>query len=606
MQRLNNLSLGLKLIGIAVIVLTVLLVSTILLLGNNTNNLTQELGTERVGEEANIVLSRIETGQRDLRIDADFLASGVLLFQAVGRRSGEDVSEIMNSANQALALDDIDVVDGDGNRLFDLASDANDEEDALLQLSLAGQSRSELFVETIDGEVQLSLVASVPIVSIRGNVLGALQISRVIDNALLDEFAFSRTNIELGLVYGGDIKAFSRSNGLISPRYLANEGRGLQVMIGQGSRSVATSSVLNAPNGLPYVTAHVGLNPVNADQLASLIVLVELGEIATFQSVTLTNTILVFVLLTIISIVLLYAATNFIVIRPIDTLTLSTQQMIEGNYSQRIPVAAKDEVGRLAENFNMMAVAIQQRETSLQAAREQAVNADKVKSAFLASMSHELRTPLNAIINFSKFIRRQIVGPINEEQDKLMANIVDSGQHLLNLINDILDMSKIESDSLRLFIEPNLKFNEILNSALKYVHPILADKPVELVQDIPADLPPMTADRKRLIQILLNILSNAAKFTDEGHIKVSVAVAGEQLKVSIADTGHGIAPEDHHNVFTAFKQTETGLRQGGGTGLGMPICKRLVEIHGGRLWFESELNKGTTFFIELPLHSKQD
>ena len=236
------------------------------------------------------------------------------------------------------------------------------------------------------------------------------------------------------------------------------------------------------------------------------------------------------------------------------------------------------------------------------AAKEEAEQANTVKSAFLASMSHELRTPLNAIINFSKFLKKGIPGPVNEEQGQLVGSIADSGQHLLNLINDVLDMSKIEAGSLSLYVETGIDLHQIIETAIQYTNPLLADKPVEIQQDVPAELPTLTGDRKRLLQIFLNVLSNACKFTDNGSVKIRVQNETDRLLVSVADTGAGIAAEDSKDVFTAFKQTESGLRQGGnGTGLGMPICQKLVEAHEGRIWFESQVGTGTTFYVELPL-----
>ena len=236
------------------------------------------------------------------------------------------------------------------------------------------------------------------------------------------------------------------------------------------------------------------------------------------------------------------------------------------------------------------------------AAKEQAETADRVKSAFLASMSHELRTPLNAIINFSKFLKKGIPGPVNQEQEELVGSIAESGQHLLNLINDVLDMSKIEAGSLKLYVESGIDLRAIIETAIQYTQPLLIDKSVELQQDIPADLPLMKGDRKRLLQVFLNILSNACKFTEAGYVKISVRTESDWLLLSVEDTGSGIAPQDVGDVFTAFKQTESGLRQGGsGTGLGMPITHKLVEAHNGRIRFESELGVGTTFFVELPI-----
>jgi signal transduction histidine kinase len=238
------------------------------------------------------------------------------------------------------------------------------------------------------------------------------------------------------------------------------------------------------------------------------------------------------------------------------------------------------------------------------AALEQAERANSVKSAFLASMSHELRTPLNAIINFTKFVAKGSMGPVNEEQSETLNEVIDSARHLLNLINDVLDMSKIEAGSLKLFIESNVDLNTILKTLQATGKTLLTDKPVELLADIEDGLPTIMGDRQRILQILLNIISNACKFTEEGSIQIRACQSGDDVLFSIADSGSGIAPEDQPLVFEAFKQTETGLRQGGGTGLGMPISRSLTEAHGGRLWLESEPGKGTTFFVSLPIQSQ--
>ncbi|MEM9950291.1 MAG: HAMP domain-containing sensor histidine kinase [Chloroflexota bacterium] len=238
-----------------------------------------------------------------------------------------------------------------------------------------------------------------------------------------------------------------------------------------------------------------------------------------------------------------------------------------------------------------------------QAARKQAEQADQTKSAFLASMSHELRTPLNAIINFSKFLGKEVSGPINDEQKQLVGHISESGQHLLRLINDVLDMSRIAAGSLALYVEDDIDLRDTIQVAVNYVEPSLHDKPVTLTMDLPTSLPMVTGDRKRLLQIFLNILSNAAKFTEEGVISIRSKITANEIEIAIQDTGAGIADEDSEHVFSSFKQTDSGLRQGGGTGLGMPISRELAEAHGGRLWFESERGVGTTFYVTVPLKS---
>jgi Signal transduction histidine kinase len=165
-------------------------------------------------------------------------------------------------------------------------------------------------------------------------------------------------------------------------------------------------------------------------------------------------------------------------------------------------------------------------------------------------------------------------------------------------------MSKIEAGSLKLFIEPNVDLNGILRSLAATGKTLLGDKPVELRLDIAADLPTIQGDRQRILQILLNVLSNACKFTQAGYIRIRANAVGSEVIFVIEDTGPGIAPEDQALVFEAFKQTETGLRQGGGTGLGMPISRSLVEAHGGRLWLESQPGKGSSFYVALPLQAQ--
>lgn len=239
-------------------------------------------------------------------------------------------------------------------------------------------------------------------------------------------------------------------------------------------------------------------------------------------------------------------------------------------------------------------------------ARQRAERSDQVKSAFLASMSHELRTPLNAIINFTKFVSKGALGPVTTEQEEMLNEVIDSAKHLLNLINDVLDMSKIEAGSLTLFIEDNVDLKAILTSAFTTGKALAKDKPLALELIVPDDLPVLRGDRQRLLQILLNVLSNAVKFTETGGVTLKAAHSADgTVTLSVKDTGAGISAEDQAGVFEAFKQTRTGLRQAGGTGLGMPITKSLVEAHNGRIWLESVVGEGTTFYITLPIKSDQ-
>lgn len=229
---------------------------------------------------------------------------------------------------------------------------------------------------------------------------------------------------------------------------------------------------------------------------------------------------------------------------------------------------------------------------------------DNMKSQFLASMSHELRTPLNAILNFTEFVALGMLGEVNEAQVDALNKAIDSGRHLLSLINDVLDMSKIESGMMKLFVENEIDLHEQINQVVATTASLLAEKPeVTFVKDIDADLPKLIGDRRRIRQILLNLLSNAAKFTEEGSVTLAVKVRDGEVLFAVTDTGPGIAPDDQALIFQPFIQTESGIRHAGGTGLGLPISKRLVEAHGGRLWVESATGEGAAFYFTLPVAS---
>lgn len=226
--------------------------------------------------------------------------------------------------------------------------------------------------------------------------------------------------------------------------------------------------------------------------------------------------------------------------------------------------------------------------------------ANDLKAAFLASMSHELRTPLNAIINFPSFVMNGEFGAVNDQQKEVLGYTVDSAKHLLNLINDVLDMSKIEAGMLKLYMKDGVYVNEVIWRAAAIAPSLLEGKPVRVVVQMTETLPSICADEQRVYQVLLNILSNACKFTEAGEIRIMASAHSDHIQIAIADTGPGIMPEEHEAVFEAFRQTESG-RQRGGTGLGMPISKRLVEAHCGKLWLDSTPGKGTTFFVSLPI-----
>ena len=227
--------------------------------------------------------------------------------------------------------------------------------------------------------------------------------------------------------------------------------------------------------------------------------------------------------------------------------------------------------------------------------------ASTAKSQFLANMSHEFRTPLNAIIGFAEVLQDQIPGPLNADQMEYMGDIHNAGHLLLHLINDVLDLSKVEAGRLELFYE-TFPIAQTVRETMTALRGAADKKHLDLQSNLPSDLGLIAADQIRFKQILYNLLSNAVKFTDKGIVSVSAAIEDQQLHLIIADTGIGMHEADLKRIFVEFSQVDAShTRRYEGTGLGLALSKRLVEAHGGRIWVESTFGAGSKFHVLLPL-----
>lgn len=255
---------------------------------------------------------------------------------------------------------------------------------------------------------------------------------------------------------------------------------------------------------------------------------------------------------------------------------------------------------------------VAERTTELEAALVRAESADCLKSAFLATMSHELRTPLNSIIGFTGIVLQGLAGPLNPEQSKQLGMVRSSARHLLELINDVLDLSKIEAGQLEIRAEP-FDVRESLDRVMATVAPMAEKKRLSLRVEAPAGLGMMVSDRRRVEQILLNLLNNAVKFTESGHVQIKAEKqfdygsgadldSSATLRLTVSDTGSGILPADLQTLFQPFRQVDSGLaRQHEGTGLGLAICRRLAALLGGEITARSQYAKGSDFIVTLPL-----
>ena len=279
-----------------------------------------------------------------------------------------------------------------------------------------------------------------------------------------------------------------------------------------------------------------------------------------------------------------------------------------GDFGATITVPNRDEFGAQAARMNRMAGELrrllgeqEQAATALRELNTQLQEASRAKSEFLANMSHELRTPMNAILGFSEMMRDGLYGEVPRDLQEPLADIQTNGRHLLALINDVLDLSKIEAGRMELALQ-EYTVQDIVDSVRVSLRSLAVERGLELTTRVPLGLPIAYGDAKRITQCLLNLVGNALKFTRQGRVEIAVEQEGEQLIYRVTDTGIGIPKDDLDRIFDEFRQVNAAVtREFGGTGLGLSITKRFIELHGGRIWAESEPGEGSTFSFAVPL-----
>jgi signal transduction histidine kinase len=258
---------------------------------------------------------------------------------------------------------------------------------------------------------------------------------------------------------------------------------------------------------------------------------------------------------------------------------------------------------RLEESYSSLEQKVCERTAQLQQANADLERASRHQSEFLTMVSHEFRTPLTSIITFTELLLDDAAGHVNQEQKEYLTDVLESSQRLLHMINDLLDLSRLDAGKVRLFREV-LDIRDLARDAERTVRPLAERNGITLTMAVPEHLPLVEADPLRISQVLLNLLSNAIKFTPrDGRVEISARVDGAFIEVSVEDTGIGIAPEDRERVFEKFSQA--GRDRPEGTGLGLPLAKSLVELHGGYMWLESAPGQGSTFRFTLPLCSEE-
>jgi len=254
----------------------------------------------------------------------------------------------------------------------------------------------------------------------------------------------------------------------------------------------------------------------------------------------------------------------------------------------------------LRETLDSLEVKVTERTKDLDAANERLQELDHLKSEFLATMSHELRTPLNSIIGFTGILRQGLAGPMNEEQKKQLGMVHTSARHLLGLINDLLDLSRIESGKMEVFPE-KFRVADLLNEVVQSMAPLTEQKKLRLESSLDQPDAELLSDRKKCFQILLNLVNNAVKFTDAGIVSLAAHMEGETLTLTVSDTGIGIKPENMPQLFEAFRQVDGSARRVyEGTGLGLYLSRQLTTMLGGSINVDSEFGHGSRFTLVLP------
>jgi signal transduction histidine kinase len=299
---------------------------------------------------------------------------------------------------------------------------------------------------------------------------------------------------------------------------------------------------------------------------------------------------------------------------PIRKLVEGAKMISSGNFAHRISVKTKDEIGMLAEAFNMMTRKIEkwneelektvkERTLELELTNKRLAELNEMRTEFLNMATHELRTPITAIKGYSEFLKLGMMGELNAKQVNAVTIIKESGERLLALINDMLDLAKMEAGKLQVELEP-VRVIEVIDINLKLIKPLADEKNIELKSSIESDLPKVYADKDKLSQVFTNLLSNAVKYTEEGTITVAAQqISSTMIQVSVADTGVGIPEEDVGKVFEKFtKIGNKPTRKEKGTGLGLPITKLIVDAFGGKIWVESEEGKGSIFSFTVPIY----
>lgn len=618
----RNLGLSAKLNIVLITVFVVLLIVMLFVINANVVNFTAQTGQQRVLQELDVISKRLVEQEQDTLQAVTLLGSRPGLVGSLKSKDLTTLRTVALSSAALLGLDNVDVANADGAVVLRLANGQARTTDSgalskdelnLLTFGLNGMNPTGLVNDTTVNDPTLLIGAVVPLhdpdnVS---SVIGALFGGRVINTALLNQIDFGRDDVHMAVVRDNQIIA--RDQVETGDAGKANDPQTLNgisldnAMVSQALVGQTTSAdrVVYATGQLPFVMGYAPLS-IGGKIVGAVMIQVRLNQIVAFgyQISTALSLILAIVAAFVLGIVGLFF--HHLITRPLNKLKLVSDQMANGNYGQRTSLNSLDEVGQLGNSFNQMAEMIQKRQDELRAATVKAKEATRLKSEFLANISHELRTPLNAIIGFSDMFLVGMLGDLTPGQHHKMERLRENGNRLLTLINNLLDLTRIEARRVEVVNKPFAP-RTLLERISAQMSVLAEQKKLSFNIVIGPELPEtLLGDEPRIEQIVVNILSNAIKFTEKGAVNVNAMVnqAEKTWSIAVSDTGIGIPPHALDLIFEEFRQVDgSTTRAYQGTGLGLAIARNLARIMEGDISVRSELSKGSTFTLTLPLNS---
>lgn len=482
-----------------------------------------------------------------------------------------------------------------------------------------------------NNSTQSYITVSVPVLDLNNNFVGAVMAEVTFQDYVQSTFTIFKSTDTMVTLVADDGQVVGSSHPQVASQMNFEQNLSSSLSSGKNSTTATTSTTIEGADHEMYL--------VSCSPLKSLIgwrVIVSQSYSKAFgviQELTVPTLVSLFLAILLCSILIVFVAKT--ITRPIRELASTANQITTtGNLDKQIPITSQDEVGELTAAFNGMILGLRKTREALEHWNRELGNkveerthelteinvrlelangeleaANLHKSQFLANMSHELRTPLNAIIGFGEVLQDQVFGDLNAKQARYVDNIVNSGRHLLNLVNDVLDLSKVEAGKMELHLE-EISSRQVINEVQVQLGELAARKKLQLEVKLAADLDIIMVDRARYRQILFNLLSNAIKFTPDGgqiimggeFVTQADSAQSSQAVFRVADTGIGISPENQARIFDSFQQVDSSYsRQFQGTGLGLALTRSLVEMHDGKIWVESEMGKGSCFYFTMPL-----